>query len=64
MASGRGEGPNGERVGRAGRGVSSREKSFGAVGQTTGSDTRLGYPVVVGDGVEGIKVSGRVGLEP
>lgn len=39
-----------------------QEKSFGAVKQTIGSDTRLGgCPVEVGSGVEGIKVSGRRG---
>ena len=33
--------------------------------RTTGSDTRLGgYPVLGGDGVEGMKVSRKVGLEP
>lgn len=59
MGSGLGEGPNEDRVGTAGGG-DSQEKSFGAVRQTVGSDTRLGgCPVEVGSGVEGIKVSGR-----
>ena len=52
--SGWDKGPNVDTVGRA----------DGASSRGLGADNRVRHPVLVGDGVEGMKVSGKVGLEP
>lgn len=39
-------------------------RADGASSRGLGADNRVRHPVLVGDGVEGMKVSGKVGLEP